>query len=113
MERLLSIYRKEFAAYYDPETHKNVEESVSFPEFIHLVVQGPVQLAEFIQENKLEGQSLGLDTGMVDGKGQSKKWDSYWRRCGLCHPHLKPHYILHFEHAVEDEKVLVELLGNR
>merc|ERR1711997_593960 len=67
MERLLSVYRdefgrKEFAAYYDPSLKSDVKESVSFREFIELVVEGPRQLAEFIQENKLAGQSLGLDT---------------------------------------------------
>ena len=84
-----------------------MKESVSFREFIELVVEGPRQLAEFIQENKLAGQSLGLDTGMVDGKGQSKAWDSLWHRCGLCHPNFRPHYILQFEHAAEDEQVIL------
>jgi hypothetical protein len=81
------------------------EEQISFPDFIHLVVHGPSELAEFITENQLEGQSLGLDTGMVDGKGQSKTWNSYWHHCGLCNPDFKPHFILHFDHALDDEKV--------
>ena len=62
-------------------------------------------MADFISENKLHGESLGMDTGMVDGKGESSKWDSYWHQCGLCHPDFRPHYILDFEHAKEDQAV--------
>jgi len=113
MERLLSIYRKHFAAYIDPSKGDELQDSVSFGEFIHLVVQGPKELADFISENKLHGESLGIDTGMVDSKGESAKWDSYWHQCGLCHPDFKPHYILHFDHQNQDEEVLVEILGNK
>lgn len=81
------------------------KDAVSFPDFVHLVVHGPTELAEFIMENQLEGQSLGIDTGMVDAKGESAKWDSYWHQCGLCHKDFKPHYVLHFDHPEEDEKV--------
>jgi len=114
MERLLSIYRKHFAAYIDPSKGGEADQGgVSFGEFIHLVVEGPKELADFISENKLHGESLGIDTGMVDSKGESAKWDSYWHQCGLCHPDFKPHYIMDFDHAKEDEEVLVEILGNK
>jgi len=113
MERLLSVYRKHFAAYTDPSKGEVDEKAVSFSDFIHLVVQGPKELADFISENKLHGESLGMDTGMVDGKGESSKWDSYWHQCGLCHPDFRPHYILDFEHAKEDQAVLIELMGNK
>lgn len=78
------------------------------------MVNGPKQLAEFIHENQLEGQSLGIDTGMVDAKGMSKKWDSYWHQCGLCNSAFNPHFVLHFEHAKEDEEVskLIEIDRN-
>ena len=69
------------------------------------MVEGPKELADFISENKLHGESLGIDTGMVDSKGESAKWDSYWHQCGLCHPDFKPHYILHFDHQNQDEEV--------
>jgi len=112
MERLLSVYRKNFAAYIDPSKGEVDEKSVSFSDFVHLVVQGPKELADFISENKVSGESLGIDTGVVDGKGESAKWHSYWHQCGLCHPDFRPHYILDFAHQKEDEAVLVELLGN-
>ena len=78
---------------------------MTFPDFVNLIVNGPKELAEYIDQNQLEGQSLGIDTGMVDAKGQSAKWDSYWHRCGLCNPGFKPHYILHYEHYQQDEEV--------
>ena len=97
--------RKTFAAYYDVDSKTDVSEEVTFPDFVNLIVNGPKELAEFIDQNQLEGQSLGIDTGMVDAKGQSAKWDSYWHRCGLCNPGFKPHYILHYEHYQKDEEV--------
>ena len=97
--------RKTFAAYYDVSQKTDISEEVTFPDFVQLIVNGPKELAEFIDQNQLEGQSLGIDTGMVDAKGQSAKWDSYWHRCGLCNPGFKPHYILHFEHYPQDEEV--------
>jgi len=112
MERLLSVYRKNFAAYTDPSKGEVDEKAVTFGDFINLVVQGPKELADFISENKIGGESLGIDTGMVDAKGESAKWDSYWHLCGLCNHEFRPHYILDFAHQKEDEAVLVELFGN-
>merc|ERR1712004_535562 len=117
MERILSVYRNEygrktFAAYYDVDSKTDVSEEVTFPDFVNLIVSGPKELAEYIDQNQLEGQSLGIDTGMVDAKGESAKWDSYWHQCGLCNPEFRPHYILDFAHQKEDEAVLVELFGN-
>jgi len=112
MERLLSVYRKNFAAYIDPSKGEVDEKAVTFGDFVHLIVQGPKELADFISENKISGESLGIDTGMVDAKGESAKWDSYWHQCGLCNPEFRPHYILDFAHQKEDEAVLVELFGN-
>ena len=78
---------------------------MTFGDFVHLIVQGPKELADFISENKISGESLGIDTGMVDAKGESAKWDSYWHQCGLCNPEFRPHYILDFAHQKEDEAV--------
>ena len=89
----------------DPAQGEVETKIVSFADFVHLVVQGPKELADFISENKLHGESLGIDTGMVDSKGESAKRDSYWHQCGLCHPDFRPHYILDFEHAKEDQAV--------
>ena len=41
----------------DPKTGKTKEadaQEVTFPDFIYLVTQGPVELSEFIEENKLQ-----------------------------------------------------------
>ena len=89
----------------DPAQGEVDTKIVSFADFVHLVVAGPKELADFISENKLHGESLGIDTGMVDSKGESAKWDSYWHQCGICHPDFRPHYILDFEHAKEDQAV--------
>ena len=111
MERLISVYRKTLAGALNAQTGES-EESMSFPDFIYVVLHGPVELAEYIQQNKLDGQSLSIDTGMVDGKGMSRAWAPYWHQCGLCNLQFRPHYILHFDHAREDSEVLVELLGD-
>ena len=81
------------------------EEGMSFPDFIYVVLHGPIELAEYIQQNNLEGQSLSIDTGMVDGKGMSRAWAPYWHQCGLCNLQFRPHYILHFDHARDDSEV--------
>ena len=78
---------------------------MSFPDFIYLVLEGPHELAEYIQKNRMSGESIGIDTGMVDGKGMSRKWAPFWHQCGLCHLDYRPHYILHFDHAQDDEEV--------
>jgi len=111
MERLISVYRKTLAGALNAETGES-EEGMSFENFIYVILHGPVELAEYIQQNHLEGQSLGIDTGMVDGKGMSRAWAPYWQQCGLCNLKFRPHYILHFDHAKDDQEVLVELLGN-
>ena len=54
---------------------------------------------------QVEGESLGIDTGMVDGEGQSRYWKPYWKHCGICHPLFQPHFILHMDHMEEDKKV--------
>ena len=54
---------------------------------------------------QVEGESLGIDTGMVDGEGQSRNWKPFWKHCGLCHPLFQPHFILHMDHIEEDKKV--------
>merc|ERR1739844_860707 len=103
--------RKTLAGALNAQTGES-EEGMSFPDFIYVVLHGPVELAEYIQQNKLEGRSLGIDTGMVDGKGMSRAWAPYWHQCGLCNLQFRPHYILHFDHARDDSEVLVELLGD-
>ena len=48
----------------------------------------------------------GFETGMVDGeKDPSRKWNSYWRECGVCHPDFQPQYIIHLENYRKDLRV--------
>lgn len=77
----------------------------TFPQFVDIVVDGYTQLAEFMDKNRAQGQSLGLDTSLVDGKGTSKKWAPYWMLCSLCHPDFRPKYILNIDHFKDDIKV--------
>lgn len=112
MERLVSVYRKLYAPSYNPITDQEEGSDISFNDFIQLVVEGPIELSKFLEENQVEGESLGIDTGMVDGEGQSKHWKPYWKHCGICHPLFQPHFILHMDHVEEDKKVLVEMMNN-
>ena len=59
---LLSDIRKTLAGALNAETGES-EEGMSFENFIYVILHGPVELAEYIQQNHLEGQSLGIDTG--------------------------------------------------
>ena len=82
--------------------------NATFPEFIELVVYGYSELSKFFEANNLDMSSPTehMDTGMVDGdQGLSRKWNSYWRTCGICHPHSTPDYIIHMEHLKEDFRV--------
>ena len=84
------------------------EQEYTFSEFIDIVVHGYSQLSRFFEQNNLDMSTNieEMDTGMVDGeKGQSLKWNSYWRHCGVCHYDFQPQYILHLEHLREDMRV--------
>ena len=89
-----------------------VEATASFREFINIVVNGQYELEVYLDENNMKGKSLGVDTGMIDGvTGVSRKWNSYWKICGVCNLHFKPQYVLHVEHIQEDFKVRLAFLG--
>ena len=52
-----------------------------------------------------------MEAGMVDGvKDPSRKWNSYWRECGVCNPDFQPQYIIHLEHYRKDLRVLYMIL---
>merc|ERR1711981_868775 len=78
---------------------------------MNIVINGYYELEEYLAKQNMKGQSAGIDTGMIDGvSGISRKWNSYWRTCGVCHFHFKPDYILHTEHFQVDIKVLTDVL---
>ena len=85
---------------------KRVEEKASFPEFINIVANGWYELEVYLEENNLQGKSVGVKTDMIDGvSGISKNWNPYWKTCGVCHLYFQLEYILHMEHARDDFKV--------
>ena len=97
--------RKNFAAYIDPSKGEVDGESIKFADFVHLVVQGPKELADFISENKVSGESLGIDTGMVDGKPMALKavLDLSAQYLLLSDIHRKNVYVLQLE--IKNDKV--------
>ena len=100
------FFRANFAAYYDPKLGKDVPAKAGFPEFVDVVTSGYEELAKFMDENKVHGQSLGLDTSMVDGVGVSSWWNPYWAACGVCNPQARPNIILDANHLDKDLPVL-------
>ncbi len=78
---------------------------MSFPDFVYVVLEGAIEYADFLEENDLDGQSVAIDTGSLDGRGLSRAWNPIWRHCSVCHPLFQPHLILHMDHFQEDSKV--------
>ena len=78
---------------------------VEFLDFVYLLLEGPLEFANILEENDVVGESVALDTGLLDGLGTSVAWNPYWRQCGVCNPFLTPHYILHMDHYKEDAEV--------
>ena len=71
------------------------------------------QLSEFLEQNNLDMSTNleEMEVGMVDGvKDPSRKWNSYWRECGVCNPDFQPQYIIHLEHYRKDLRVLYMIL---
>ena len=74
---------------------------------MNIVINGYYELELYMAKENMKHHSGAIDTGMIDGvSGISKKWNSYWRTCGVCHLHFKPEYILHMEHFKDDIKVV-------
>eukprot|EP00096_Caligus_rogercresseyi_P014779 TRINITY_DN7266_c0_g1_i1.p1 TRINITY_DN7266_c0_g1~~TRINITY_DN7266_c0_g1_i1.p1 ORF type:complete len:352 (-),score=26.77 TRINITY_DN7266_c0_g1_i1:283-1338(-) len=110
MERLVSVYRAEFEETHNAETGTTTPAQMSFPDFIELVVHGPEILEQYRRKmQSSQGRGTGsatVDTGLVDGKGLSSHWASYWNQCGLCNPLFDPKYIIHLETLHEDFKII-------
>jgi len=47
-------YRRLYAPAFNPITNKEEESNVSFQDFIHLVIEGPVELSKFFDENNVK-----------------------------------------------------------
>ena len=87
-----------------------IKAKASFKEWMHVVLNGYVELEEYLEKENMKGQSVNLNTEMLDGvSGISKNWNSYWRSCGVCHLHFKPDYILHMDHFDDDIRVIIYL----
>ena len=104
------IHRNTFEAHVDinKKGTQRTEAEWTFPQFVDILLYGYSQLSEFLEQNNMD-MSLNLDemeTGMVDGvKEPSRKWNPYWRECGVCHPDFQPKYIIHLEHYKNDLRV--------
>ena len=100
-----------FRSQFGPRTEGEVEikAKISFKDWMHIVINGYHELQVYLDKENMLGKSAGLETGMIDGtSGMSRKWNSYWRTCGVCHLHYKPDYVLHMEHFQEDMKVNIQ-----
>lgn len=102
----MSLSRHNFESRFNAATNTQESAEMSFPDFIYVVLEGAMEYAEFLQENSIEGESIAVDTGAIDGTtGVSKGWNPIWRQCSVCHPYFQPHYIMHMQHFTEDAKV--------
>lgn len=113
LERILSVYRNTFEAHIDinKKSNQRNDAAYTFSQFVEIVLHGYSQLSEFLEQNNMDmGTDLsGFETGMVDGeKDPSRKWNSYWRECGVCHPDFQPQYIIHLENYRKDLRVIYE-----
>lgn len=113
LERLVSAYRNEFEAHLDAKTGQQMPAELSFSYFLEIVTDGYLELAKYFDDNNLDGESVALNTGMVDGKGKSKAWQTYWNLCAVCNPIARPDYIMHMDTLNEDMKVIVDAMDNR
>ena len=97
-------YRHNFEARLNPTENAEEPAKMTFADFVSLVLDGPIEYADFLEENDLQGSSVAVDTGSIDGEGVSAAWNPVWRQCSACHPHLQPQYILHMDHFREDSQ---------
>ena len=96
------FFRANFAGYYDPKAGKQIPAKTGFPEFVDIVTGGYEELAKYMDDNRMRGESLGLDTSMVDGTGISSSWNPYWAACAVCNPKARPNLILDPNHLDKD-----------
>ena len=97
-------FRHNFEVKFNPTEQAEEAAKMTFADFVYLVLDGPMEYADFLEENELDGNSLAVDTGSIDGEGVSAAWNPVWRHCSVCHPHLQPQYILHMDHFKEDSQ---------
>ena len=103
---IIATCRYHFERQFNAGTNQEEGGEVSFPDFVDVLLNGHVDYANFLEENHLDGESVAVNTGMIDGEtGLSQSWNSYWRHCGLCNPDFSPQYILHLSHFKKDAQV--------
>ena len=97
-------FRHNFEAKFNPTEQADEPAKMTFADFVYLVLDGPMEYADFVEENELDGNSMAVDTGSIDGEGVSAAWNPVWRHCSVCHPHLQPQYIMHMDHFRKDSQ---------
>lgn len=109
-ERLISTFRHMYEKVYNPVTNEEEGGEMEWTDFIYILMNGPVEYAEFLEEHETEAGSLSVDTGMIDGLGVSRAWAPYWMQCGVCNPLFMPDFILSLDHFKEDAKTMLDIL---
>merc|ERR1712226_518894 len=96
LERLISVYRHKYEAIYDVTEDKEVGGEVSFQEFVDILLEGPTEYNNFLEEHGMEDErsSIEVDTGMIYGLGVSKAWAPIWKMCGVCNLDTQPLFIV-------------------
>jgi len=116
LERLISVYRHKYEAIYDVTEDKEVGGEVSFQEFVDILLEGPTEYNNFLEEHGMEDErsSIEVDTGMIDGLGVSKAWAPIWKMCGVCNLDTQPLFIVNMDHIQDDLAVLnSEVIGDK
>ena len=49
----MSLFRKLYAPVYNPVTDQEEGSDITFPDFIQLVVEGPIELSKFLEETQV------------------------------------------------------------
>ena len=49
----VSFSRKLYAPAYNPVTDQEENSDITFPDFIQLVIEGPIELSKFLEENQV------------------------------------------------------------
>ena len=49
----MSLFRKLYAPVYNPVTDQEENSDITFPDFIQLVIEGPIELSKFLEENQV------------------------------------------------------------
>ena len=67
--------RHNYEAQFNPTENAEEPAKMTFADFVYLVLDGPMEYADFLEENEVDGNSLAVDTGSIDGEGVSAAWN--------------------------------------